>query len=1149
MEPIFYTNRIVEKNIDKRRISEKELISSLINDLYTSLYPKCPKNYKLPKNFENLILRILSTNFNVMKNDESIIVNSLLEKVYNSSNNNDNLNKFQNLYSRLTKQKNLTKRWSILYLINSLSQNNYKKINFKGTDILQQNFLKAFSELNNNGNIFSEFLFDYKDINEPKTNNFIIRENGIRNNDLKPKCQYYLKNLYQISDINEQFCENEYQINSNNKTPIQSSPIYPLIINPAKTSLTITEKDIINDLIYIFEGINGKYIAYDAREDAFILNNATPWNEDLYNIVYSLSELGWLYKRIKSYLDILKNNKKIKSQFNQSFAYAIQKELDEYFKLISFFKKSNNNKSGKKINLKNIFLWTLEPKEKLKWIATCCETIYNLNGPAVLSQIYSLKNCLGNNSNTFLNNILNEVAKPFLTFVINWIKYGELEDPYKEFFVEIIDGINEDDIWNFKYQLIAQKVPNFMKRDKTIKIFEVGKGIHFLRNYCQEKFNLYNLNEILKNIIDNKNSIISNNDIKEEEKQKFLSEIESLNDCYEFINYIFDNLNNEKIMNISFIKIINNNIDIVHSLINEKIIKIIFSKFKFNSNLESINKYLLLGQGDMMQTLIESLYEELDKPSKSIIKHNLESYLNTSIKASNSDIKDAENIKKLNIILLDAAPGDVGWDVFCLEYNVELPLKVIFNNKLLKEYQKLFLFFWKIKRIKFGQINIVWNKIKNINLNSNKIKNKSFLKKLVKTSIFFNQEIVHFITNLHNYFALEVLETQYKKLKIELTQVKNLNELINKHKIFVENIKKQCLLDENNRTLVIKLSEIFDIIFKFKKVFDVLYSYINEINFENSYNFSRIKNIEEYLKQIDGLYIEYKAKLIEFIKIIDLLGKNNIKYLSMKLDFNYYYSTIEKEKEQQKNLNAIKNINNEIIRKKILKDDEDDYTNEYHPNEDSKNNYEENNQIINNNRLNNENKNNIKNFINDEDEVNEEEEKIEKRSEDQEEKSKDDENINFSNNINLLEDNNNIKENNNNINEFNSRKNDSENNININNNENENSKMNNFVYMKQKLKDNIINNNIINLNKEENINNINKTKNEENLSPDEFTYQYEENNTNENELIEESEDNNNEIENNEEEIDEEDKIVTNIVPKIYGLSAKQKPKNDTNDNQ
>ena len=136
----------------------------------------------------------------------------------------------------------------------------------------------------------------------------------------------------------------------------------------------------------------------------------------------------------------------------------------------------------------------------------------------------------------------------------------------------------------------------------------------------------------------------------------------------------------------------------------------------------------------------------------------------------------------------------MGWDVFCLEYNVELPLKVIFNNKLLKEYQKLFLFFWKIKRIKFGQINIVWNKIKNINLNSNKIKNKSFLKKLVKTSIFFNQEIVHFITNLHNYFALEVLETQYKKLKIELTQVKNLNELINKHKIFLENIKKQCLL-------------------------------------------------------------------------------------------------------------------------------------------------------------------------------------------------------------------------------------------------------------------------------------------------------------------------------------------------------------------
>ena len=87
-------------------LNGKENITSLINDLYISLKPDCPKNYILPNNFENLIIRILSTNFNVMKNNENIIMNSLLEKVFKiSRNNRETINRFQNLYDKLTKRR------------------------------------------------------------------------------------------------------------------------------------------------------------------------------------------------------------------------------------------------------------------------------------------------------------------------------------------------------------------------------------------------------------------------------------------------------------------------------------------------------------------------------------------------------------------------------------------------------------------------------------------------------------------------------------------------------------------------------------------------------------------------------------------------------------------------------------------------------------------------------------------------------------------------------------------------------------------------------------------------------------------------------------------------------------------------------------
>ena len=836
-----------------------------------------------------------------------------------------------------------------------------------------------------------------------------------------------------------------------------------------------------------------------------------PWSEEIYNIVNSLSELGWLYKRIKLYLDLFKKEKAANSQFSQSFIYAIQKELDEYFKLISFFKKMNNSKKGgKKINLKNLYLWTLEPKEKLKWLAICCETVFNLKGAAIFSQIYSLKNLLGYNN--YLDNILNEVSKPFLTFVINWIKYGNLEDPYKEFFVEILDGIHNDDIWNLKYQLIAKNVPNFMKREKTIKIFEVGKGLHFMRNYCKEKFNLANLNIILENKIKDKN----------------ISEFESLNECYEFINYIFDNLNNEKILDISLIDLLNKNIDIIYELLNEEILKTIYNKFKFNSNLESINKYLLLGQGDMIQTLIESLFDELDKPATNILKHNLESNLTTAIKASNSDITDSENIKKLNVILLNSSQGDIGWDIFCLEYNVELPLNIIFTNKLLKDYQKLFLFFWKIKRIEFGQINYIWKKIKNLNYNSIKIKNNSFIKNLIHTSIIFNQETVHFMTNLHNYFSLEVLETQYKKLKLDLSKIKKLDDLINIHKLFVENIKKQCLLDDDNRNIIIKISEIFDIILQFKKVFDVLYSFAFEINYENNINFKRIKNIEEYLKQINTLYSQYKIKIIEFIKIIDLIGKNNIKYLAMKLDYNYYYTNIEKEKKDENDLKIIKNINDEKIRQKILSDDD------YNQSENSKNNYDDNNNLIDNNKFKNENQDNIPNNKNNENEMEEEDEKINNEEDEEEIKGEEYNNDKHKNNLYGKNDELNLE-------------NDGINDININQFKNMKDNNNNFIYNKYNIIDNTYNNNfIINNGNKNNVYN-NKEKNldintkEDEIQNEVKTFQYENNDSNEKELDNEIE----EEENNLDDIDdEEDKIVTNIIPKIYGLSTKGKQQND-----
>ena len=1007
----FYENDIEQY----QQQQNDELLNSTFNKLYHALVPSCPINYALPSKFQCLLKRILSTNFSVMKNDESVIVNSLLDKISKTTNfNQDIINKFQYLYSKLTKKRTLTKRWGILYILNSFSKNNFKNIDFAASNELQQNYLNSSMNMNINQNMSNNKMFIEKDFQYMNSNSKYPGNNIPNLNNSK-----LFNNLSPVSNVNERFYDNQELTNVNG---INQEIKY--IINPNKTSLKITEKDLINDLLFVFEGINGKYIAYDAAEDSYILNKLIPWSEEIINIVNSLCEIGWLYKKIKIYLDYFKESN-IQSQFIKSFIYSIQSELNEYFKLISFLRKfnlnqiqimNNQNKRSQNLNLKNLVLWTKIPKETLKWIAACCESIHSLKGTSVLSQIYSFVHYGG--CGKYLNNILNEVSKPFINFMINWIKYGELQDAYKEFFVDIITGIKDDDIWNLQYQLIGKNVPNFMKREPTIKIFEVGKCIHFIKNYCKENYNLSNLKSVLINLIKkysmyknkekkkemnkdeqqnylmnienqmdleeadiNTNSIMNLNGNEQNidnnanrnnhrnnldnydiyyglDEDKIIFEIESYKSCLDFIEYLFDPLKQNEILNMSFINEIIFNIDVIHKLINKELVRIIFTKFKFLSNLDSINKYLLLGQGDMMQSLMESLFEELDKPANLIFKHNLQSNLESAIRASNAQYNDEDCLKKLNIKLNSASVGDIGWDIFCLEYKVDLPLSIIFNNKLLKDYQKLFFFFWKIKRIEYSVNNHIWKQVRILN---QLLKNKEdFMKRSIQISIKFNQEIIHFISNLHNYLALKVLETQYKKLIDELPKVNNLNELIVKHRNFVEMVKKQCLLDEHNIVINKKIMNIFDIILKFRTIYDFLYNFLAEHFFENSSkNYdsdntfgtqNRLKNIKEYLQQISILHKDFQNQIIELINTITLIGKNDLDYLKIKLDFNYFYTNLEKEEEEKKNLEAIKKINAEEERKKILEDSHNNFNND--SNSDNYNKYNDTDNNNNNNIVN-----------------------------------------------------------------------------------------------------------------------------------------------------------------------------------------------------
>jgi gamma-tubulin complex component 3 len=250
----------------------------------------------------------------------------------------------------------------------------------------------------------------------------------------------------------------------------------------------------------------------------------------------------------------------------------------------------------------------------------------------------------------------------------------------------------------------------------------------------------------------------------------------------------------------------------------------------------------LLGQGDMMQYLMDLLFNELKKPATQIYKHNLLNILETAIRASNAQYHDQDCLKRLNIKLMDSSTGDTGWDIFVLEYNVDIPLNVIFSKNLLKDYQKLFFFFWKLKRLEFSQDHQIW---RNFMTHSHSLKSKfDYLRPYIQKSMLFNRQIIHFVNNLHNYITLEVLETEYKKIIEKLSTIKKMDDLIELHKKFVESVIEQSLLNSEYNLIYKKILQIFDLIFRFKTAQDVLITTLMEEFYRNMDVIGNRENVE-----------------------------------------------------------------------------------------------------------------------------------------------------------------------------------------------------------------------------------------------------------------------------------------------------------------
>lgn len=89
----------------------------------------------------------------------------------------------------------------------------------------------------------------------------------------------------------------------------------------------------------------------------------------------------------------------------------------------------------------------------------------------------------------------------------------------------------------------------------------------------------------------------------------------------------------------------------------------------------------------------------LSKPANTLYRHNLTATLETAIRQTSAQNDPPDVVRRLDARMLEYSHGEIGWDVFTLEYKVDAPIDTVLDTEAMIKYLKLFNHLWKIKRI------------------------------------------------------------------------------------------------------------------------------------------------------------------------------------------------------------------------------------------------------------------------------------------------------------------------------------------------------------------------------------------------------------------------------------------------------------------
>lgn len=642
---------------------------------------------------------------------------------------------------------------------------------------------------------------------------------------------------------------------------------YPTANQPAEAH--IDETELIRQMIFVFQGIETKDIKLNHRENAFTISNLTSADKRHKQLCHQMCMLGWLHERITKFVKD-RSRDSTYGLVGQALCAALQQEMREYYRLLSVLQTQLQSSA---LTFLKLTVWTGEPLEKLKWIASLVDHCKGKRGGEILSILHSYMQTGDPDVRALTCGMMRQVSRPTLQVIDRWIYDGELHDPCREFFVTSDPAVGVEQLWSERYKMELAMVPSFVPIDQAHKILLVGKTINFLRLVCNDR-----------------SQIVNNRPPSSRNQHKFQDGGGSLTHD------------------------LAPRVDQAYRATSAHLLQVLNDRYKLRTHLHALRKFLLLGQGEFIRTLLDNLEGELKKPAEKIFRFNLQGHVEAAIRASNAQYEDSEVLQCLDLRILQRNKGDTGWNVFSLDYHAQPPLSTIITPHVINEYLKIFMFLWRAKRVRH-QLTEVW--MKSMEYSRKFLPDIRELQAVLHKCHILTTEMWNFVHQFHYYVAFEVLECSWADFHKTLNDAKDLDHVIKAHHDFVNTLMKRCLLDRSSSDLLKGLRGIFGEILKFQILHENMFAQsMLELKLRRKYQREQeekeakgvwgendeeteaeTKRRREFRKvtvanmraQLQVCANAFQDMVIKFLAELTQADDDNLRNLSWRLDFNESY--------------------------------------------------------------------------------------------------------------------------------------------------------------------------------------------------------------------------------------------------------------------